>query len=57
MIVVGKDKENGGALFTVFDCKTDKFVKNPLIFKAEEYDSELGVDLFKINDVCLVTTP
>jgi hypothetical protein len=58
MIVVGKDKENGGAILTVFDCKTDKFVKNPLIFKREDkYDSELGTDLFKINAVSMVTTP
>ena len=32
MIVVGQDSINNGALLTIFDCETDKFVKNPVIY-------------------------
>lgn len=58
MVVVGKDNVAGGALLAVFDCKTDKFLKNPLIYKHELFDAELGItDPLKLNDICLVNTP
>lgn len=58
MVVVGKDNVAGGALLAVFDCKTDKFLKNSLIYKQEQYDTELGIsEPFKLNDICLVNTP
>jgi hypothetical protein len=35
MVVVGKDNLTNGALLAIFDCKTDKFLKNSLIYKGE----------------------
>lgn len=58
MVVVGKDNVAGGALLAVFDCKTDKFLKNSLIYRHEQFDAELGSsESLKLNDICLVTTP
>jgi hypothetical protein len=58
MVVVGKDNLTNGALLAIFDCKTDKFLKNSLIYKNEQFDNELGVsEPLKLNDICLVTTP
>jgi hypothetical protein len=54
MVVVGKDTQEGGALFTIFDCNSDKFVKNPVVYEGEMFDEELGNGMFGINDACLV---
>ena len=40
MIVVGKDTLANGAFLTIFDCKNDKFVANPVLYKGEDYDNE-----------------
>jgi len=58
MVVVGKDNLTNGALLAVFDCKTDKFLKNSLIYKSEQFDTELGItEPLRLNDICLVSTP
>lgn len=38
IIVVGKDSLMGAAFLNIFDGKNDKFDKNPVVFKGEEYD-------------------
>ena len=58
MIVIGQDSLNNGALLTIFDGKTDKFVKNPVLYTNEEFDEAQDLTAtFRMNDVCIVTTP
>ena len=58
MIVIGQDSLNNGALLTIFDGKTDKFVKNPVLYTNEEFDEVQDLTTtFRMNDVCIVTTP
>lgn len=61
MVVVGKqggkDVSVESGILTVFDCATDKFLKNPLVYNDEQHADELGTDLFRITNFTLVTTP
>jgi hypothetical protein len=60
MIVVGrqggKEANVEGAILAVFDCASDKFVKNPLVYTDEQFSDELGGEAFKISSLCLVNT-
>jgi hypothetical protein len=57
MVVVGRDTENERALFTIFDCHSDKFVKSPVMYERETFDEDLGTGVLAINDACLLQTP